>query len=474
MKKYNILLLFTSLLLCTLFVMYGCSENLPDALETSSKHTELKSIKLINAGENGDQILVGKIDEELKTVNFPRIDMKTDFSNLKFEVELSEGAKMDKESYSIDFQEGQSSNSLVIKVMNEPRYKEYLVRLRLLIPLFGADFDKPEIYDFSANPAGNDTYPSFSGLATRGTGFDGNHVLILDRGSGGPHLLKVEDLKKNSINKIPLNTTGVSGGTFPYNMGAQINGHTYAASLSTSGTNPLKIYHWTDPSQAPEIIVDLLTGTIGAGARNGDNVSFSIDNNGNGYIYFISMGLEILRFSVQNYTQVSNPTVVKSIATYGQWSSFLQVLNTNQYLLTSNTQPISVVNENASIAYTMSRTSVPVQGTAARVIEFNGERYLMMITTARTGQEVSNILLYDITRGSDIVEALTIFEQNPQPHVFQHNLTSVTNIAPAAQTGYKILKDSEGNDETLILYGAHADAGFAIIELPIKKLEDDF
>src|SRR5690606_9729085 len=126
-------------------------------------------------------------------------------------------------------------------------YREYLVTLRLNIPVFGADFSNPTIYDYSANVLGNPAYPSFVGMSTRGTGFDGEHVLVIDRGSTGAHLLKVTDLKNNEINRIPLNVTGVIGGTYTMNMGAQVNGHTYMASLSTSGTNPLKIYHWTDP-----------------------------------------------------------------------------------------------------------------------------------------------------------------------------------------------------------------------------------
>lgn len=454
-------------------VFIGCKDDLPQALDSSSNFTMLKSIKLVNVGENGNEILEGIVDENTKTINFPRVDTLTDFTNLRFEAELSDGAKLDKESYAIEFQEGQSSNSLIIKVANEPRYREYVVRLRLLIPLYGADFDQAEVYDYSTNPVGNPAYPSFTGLSTRGTGFDGEHVLIIDRGSAGPHLLKVDDLKNNTINRIPLNTTGITGGTYTYNMGAQINGHTYVASLSTSGTNPLKIYHWTDPNDEPEVIADLLTGDLSAGARNGDNVSFNLDENGNGYIYFISMGVEILRLKVDNYTQVSNPTVLDAPTTYGQWSSYLQVGSSENFLLTSNTKPISLVNANGSASYTMNTTSVPVQGTDARVIEFNGERYLMLVTVARGGTDVATLFLYDISRGKDIAEALSLFEQAPQEAVYQHNLSSTTNIAPAAQTGFNIIKDSEGKDEKLILYAAHTDAGFAVIEAPIKKFEED-
>jgi len=470
-SKTGLLASFLGLLMLT-----SCKDDLPEPFDTSSKTTVLKSIKLLNAGENGDVVLEGTIDEGAKTVSFPRVEPETDFTNLKFEAELSDGSKLDKDSYQITFDEGKSSNSLIIKVMNEPRYREYIVTLRLNIPVFGADFGKPTIYDYSANVLGNPAYPSFVGMSTRGTGFDGEHVLIIDRGSADAHLLKVEDLKNNVINRIQLNMTGVELGTYIKNMGAQVNGHTYIASLSTSGTNPLRIYHWTDPTAAPEMIADLLTGTIpGAGARYGDNISFNLDDQGNGYIFMMpAAGAQILRLSVANYTEISNPVAFESPTAYGQWASYLQVGNTGSYLVTAYQQPISIMNAAASRSYLMKAASVPVEGTDARVIDFNGERYLMMITTARTGTQTARLLLYNITSGGTISEALTLFEQDggARPFVYEYTLTSTTNTAPAAQTGYLVKKDAEGNDDTLVLYAAHTDAGFVIIELP-KSSQDD-
>lgn len=459
-----------------LLTLTSCKDDLPKPLDSSSHFTVLKSIKLVNTGESNDVVLVGTINEDEKTITFPRVDPETDFSNLVFDAELSDGSKLDKEFYQIAFEEGKPEKTMVITVVNEPRYREYLVTLRLKVPVYGADFSKPTVYDYSANVLGNPTYPSFVGMNTRGTGFDGEHVLVIDRGPAGPHLLKVSDLKNDVINRIPLNVTGVTGGTYTMNMGAQINGHTYLASLSTSGTNPLKIYHWTDPSAAPDVIADLMTGTIsGAGARYGDNISFSLDDRGNGYIFLIpAAGAQVLRLSVANYTNISDPEAFTGPASYGQWASYLQIGNTSSYLATAYGQPISVVNAAASRSYVMQTASVPTGGTDARVITFNGERYLMMITTARTGTQTAELLLYNITRGETITEALTLFEQDggARPSVFNYTLTSTTNTAPAAQTGWLVKKDEKGKDETLVLYAAHTDAGFVIIELPKSTLED--
>src|SRR5690606_14485795 len=67
-------------------LLASCKDELPEAIDSSSKLTELKSIKIINAGAGGNIVLEGTIDEDKKTIRCPRIDPETDFSNLKFEV----------------------------------------------------------------------------------------------------------------------------------------------------------------------------------------------------------------------------------------------------------------------------------------------------------------------------------------------------------------------------------------------------
>lgn len=472
-KKYTIGK-FRWLIFSLLFTVGACSEDLPGPLDTSDKITVLESIKIINAGISGDVVIEGVVNENTKEISFPRIVPETDFSNLRFEIQASNGAILDQENYAIDFAEGQSEKTIVLKLVNSPRFREYYAKIRLKIPVFGAEFSKPTVYDFSANEAGNPVYEAFSGLATRGSGFDGEKVLIISRGETGVHLLNVSDLKNNVINRIPINTTGVSGGTFPYNTGAQINGHSYIVSLSTSGASPLKIYHWTDPTKNFEEVYSVLPSTLpeGAGLRHGDNVSFNIDENGNGFIFFISLQGPILRLSVENYTQVSNPTVLGASVSYGQWSSLLRVGNTDDYLLTGNLQPISIVSSSASPAYTMGSSSIAKQGNDARVIEFNGERYLITVTVARYAGETTTLNVYNITNGNTVTEALSNLDAGNNSPVYQYTISSAPNAAPSSQTGWSIILDEDGNDSILQLYVAAADAGFAIIEIPKKIAED--
>jgi Domain of unknown function (DUF4623) len=463
-----------------LLILASCKDDFPKAPETSANVSVLNSIKIVNAGAAGTTVLQGVVDEDAKTVSFPRIEPETDFSKLKFEANVSTGAKLEKETYPVTFEDGQTEKVIVVKVLNSPRFREYLVKLRLKVPVFGADFEKATTYDFTSNPLGNPIYEAFTGALTRGSGFDGQKVLIVRREGSAtqtPHLLNVSELKNGVINKIFLNTTGITGGTYAVNMGAQVNGHTYIANLcSNASTNPLKIYHWTDANTAPQVIGNInLSVVAGAGARYGDNFSASLDDQGNGYFFFgDNAGTNVLRLDVANYTTVSNPTVFAIPVTgAGSWISYNRIGNTSEYLFTGHDAPVALVSDGGTASFTMSRTIIPVRGSDARIVNFNGERYLIITTAARTGAEATNFMVYDITKGATVKDALTNLNNLPAANpVFNYSLMGPVNTSPASQTGFYVKKDGAGKDETLVLYSGASDAGFVFFEFGKKVATD--
>ena len=454
--------------------VYSCKKDFPKNIE-SDDAVELKSIKVVNAGASGNEVVEGVINEDKKTISFPRLDTLTDFSKLRFEAVMSDGAKLDKESYVWEFAEGASSKTSVIKVVNNQRFREYLVTIRLMVPVYGADFDSPTIFDFTNNELGKPVYPAFSSLLTRSTGFDGENVFIITRHAMGSHLLKVSDIRAGNETPKNVNTTGISGGTFPISVGAQVNGHSYIASLSGSQASPFKIYHWTDVSEEPEVIANISIASIpDAGNRHGDNMSANLDENGNGYFYFGDNAVsKILRLTVTNYTTISDPTVLANASGSSYVMSFNRVGNTSNYLYTGYDAPIRVANESAVVSYSLSNTAVPLRGSDARVAYFNGERYLIMTTAARTGSDAVVLFIYDITKGESITDALKIFnDKADKSPVYQYSLLGPVNTTPATQTGWHVTKDADGKDEMLTIYTASADAGFVIIDFPKKTLID--
>lgn len=477
------IIFFKTILIAILFggvlTMVSCKDELPGAMDTSDKFTVLKSIKIVNAGPNGNEVVIGTVNEDTKTVTFPRLDTLTDFSKLRFEAELSEGATLDQETYTVPFSEGESERTIVIKVVNSPRYREYYVRIRLKVPVYGADFKKGTIYDFTNNPIGNPIYPAHTFTAmTRGSAFDGEHVLVVSRSTMGTHLLKVSDLKNYDTTPIPLNMTGVSMGTFPVNMGALVNGHIYVANLSgNTAASPMRVYHWTNPAEPPQMIVDLNVGTVAnAGVRHGDHFSVSLDDSGNGYMFFgDNAGTKVLRLKVENYTTVSDPFVFNMpVSGAGSWTTYNRIGNSSEYIFTGHDAPVTLVTESGSVIFQMSRTAIPIRSSDARVIYFNGERYLIVTTAARTGSEATNFAVYDITKGASVSEALATLNSTPNVKpVFEHSLMGPVNTSPSSNTGWAIKKDSQGNDESLLLFSAASDAGFVFFEFPKKVLEDE-
>lgn len=461
------------MMLASLMIVFyvSCTKKYPENVESPDK-VVLESIKIVNAGPNGDQVIEGVIDEVAKTVTFPRIDTTTNFDAIRFDAVMSNGARLDKEAYEFNFAGGVTRNSQIVKVVNNDRFREYQVTLRLNLPVFGADFEKPTYHDYTANDIGNPKYPDFISANTRWTGYDGNHVLIVTRTSTGPHLLKVDDLKDNKIEPIKLNMTGVPA---PY-AGALVNGHTYLANLGAT----IRIHHWTDPTAAPQEIGNFVTGNYGGkGTRYGDNMSVSLDANGNGYMYFGSNNAgndnipDIFRLKVTNYITLSDPISLAPQPGLTPFMTMTKVENTSDYILTGYRSPIRLVSESAVQSYALASDAVPQNGVDARVFTFNQERYLIMTGAGRATTDPVVFNVYDITNGSNVREALEIFNaKTDKSAVFSYPLLGPNNSSPGTQSGYHITKDENGNDIKLTLYAASTDAGFVLFDFPIKSQED--
>src|SRR5690606_8685379 len=140
----------------------SCSEDIAGNVE-SDRFTDLKGIRIINAGESGTDVIDGSVDENKKTITFPRLDTLTDFSKLQFEVETSDGASLENSVYEIPYQSGDTEKEIIIKVVNSPRFKEYKALIRFKVPVYGADFTKPNVIDYSSNALGNPTYVGWGG-----------------------------------------------------------------------------------------------------------------------------------------------------------------------------------------------------------------------------------------------------------------------------------------------------------------------
>lgn len=470
----NSILKYIGLFLISLpLIMISCdSDDVPD---TTANEVVLKNIKILNAGETGDIVVEGQVDEINKQITFPRIDSLTDLSKLRFEAVMSENATLDSLTYDFRVEKGDSEKTKIIKVVNGSRFREYRATVRLIVPLNGADFTPANIkvYDFSG--VTKNMYPDLADASTRSADMDLEHVLIVSRlGGTNPHLLKIEDLRNNVINPIKLDLTGVTGNsseTFAVSSGRLSQGHIYISNLAgTAGTHVLRIYHWASSTAKAEKVLELAQGDIPGyvAGRFGDYMSVDINESGDGYIFLGVNGSQsaykVLRLTVTGFTTVSNPTLINVAVYGGLWGSYNRVDGaTNEYMYTGHQGAIQLVNAEGKVSYTIPTTFIPnVEGSDAQIMTFNNERYMAMIATPGAG----NIKIYNITKGEDTKDALERLVASAVAPVYQYSLGG--SIAAATASGS--VAWAKDGDEKLYIFGAGPGAGFAIIELS-KKTE---
>lgn len=157
-----------------------------------------------------------------------------------------------------------------------------LVRL-----LFGAALLCAPTQSFAATIAAYSSFgggdgwlaPGEGGYAYLGTGNNergiayGNGKLYLVSRSGGTFVRRL-DANTGADLGSPLDTTGITGGTFAVNaIGVAGDGAIYVGNLTTnSTTSAFKVYKWANDATAPPAVAYTGNGGL-AGARVGDNLA---------------------------------------------------------------------------------------------------------------------------------------------------------------------------------------------------------
>lgn len=393
-------------------MLVSCEEKLPEN-KVYPYETQLISIKILNAGADGNTVVEGTINQDKKEITFPKLDKDSPFDQLRVEATVSEGAEITETVYDYSMEEGIASKTQVIRIQNHQRYTDYFMTIKRRIPVYGADFENPVEYKF----LDASKLPGGTGSVSRCADFDGEHVLIVKRTP--PYVLKYEDLKAGKIEPQELDMTGVEGGTFPVNCGFLANGHIYIASLSGAAVSPLKIYYYETPSSQPEVIGNF-TNIPGADARHGDMLSANIDKNGDGYIFFGSSGSkDFIRIKVSGHKTTSEPTVLASNANATANTYVYRIEDTDKYLWSGLRLPVTLTDENVTpggASLPLDDNILPKESVAARMFTFNQERYLMAcVAKFGSASKVTPTLdVYNLTKGANAEEAMeTSRQQNP-------------------------------------------------------------
>ena len=366
-------------------------------------------------------------------------------------------------------------------------------------PTPGADIAAAVVHDFSV--ATGNAPAEFAAENTRGTDFDGEHVLVVSRnddGSAFPHLYKVSDLlADNAGNKIALNTTGIEGGTHVVSSGSLNHGHIYICNLTTaiSKDMPLKVYHYADANATPEVwswdgvlSVTEEGDTIGAAPRLGDNISVNIDESGNGYAFFCGQegsAEKVYRVQITNFNQFSNPTELIFDPPFPYYGYINEAPEAGQYVFKSHyvavirlmdANGVSLM-EDIELDATESGLN-PRSGVDPHVIMFNRGRYLVFSTPYNNGKRIGagpGLFLQDITDGVDTKAALIKWSEMLYDEEIFWEPTYHYSLDPTEPDANKTVGACAAQcnaaevDGKLVVFTAATKGGFALIEFPKAK-----
>ena len=366
-------------------------------------------------------------------------------------------------------------------------------------PTPGADIASAVVHDFSV--ATGNAPAEFAAENTRGTDFDGEHVLVVSRNDDGtafPHLYKVSDLlADNAGNKIALNTTGIEGGTHVVSSGSLNHGHIYICNLTTTlnAESPLKIYHYADATATPDVWswdgvlgVDEFGDPVCAPARLGDNISVNIDESGNGYAFFCGQegsAEKVYRVQITNFNQFSNPTELILDVPFPYYGYINEAPEAGQYVFKSHYMAVirlmdangTPLMEDVELDATESGLN-PRSGVDPHVIMFNRGRYLVFSTPYNNGKRIGagpGLFVQDITDGIDTKAALIKWSEmlydeeifwEPTYHYSLDPTEPDANKTVGACAAQCNAAEVDGN---LVVFTAATKAGFALIEFPKAK-----
>jgi len=493
-------------LLC--FAATTCSDELYDPNPNEKYRVRVENITMILNKHGGDEY-IGKINENKKDIHFRKLDPETDLSSVTFIGDLPRGAKFDSETYDFTVEEGATQITKVIKIRNGDRFRDYFVTIRLNTPPPGADFNRAKVYNFSQSGTLYNEYdPS---LHARPADMDLNHVLIPGRirdASGNPvpqlpHLLRLEDLKKGIIDPIYLNIGSVTGGTFPINSGRIVNGHVYLCNLSgMTPASPFKVYHWSaaNADTPPDVVASFSAGDVtgipdgvNMAARFGDYASVEINSRGSGSIFVKGWenSYHAMKIGVTGFVNSAKPAYMltpedpNSTAVHPNrsfwysWPVFAQVEGQSDEFLVSGWGQASgrtaLIDGNGKLLYFM-RTFIVSTGNSARILNFNGMRYLITLDGAR-------LTVYALRLGETTEEALKIFDGCQEDQDGNYTFTpDVMYQTPAytaslgsfsyAATNSAVHVGFAKDDDTLYIIGSAAGIGFLIVEAQKTEMPD--
>ncbi|MDR3219403.1 MAG: DUF4623 domain-containing protein [Dysgonamonadaceae bacterium] len=337
-------------------------------------------------------------------------------------------------------------------------------------PVAGINFGAPIVHDFSTNTT---VWSDLVNENTRSADFDGEYVLLVSREGGTlPKLLRASDILSNATpTPIMLSTKDIAGGTYVISSGRLMQGHIYICNLTTgladTDAGKLKLYHYASPTADPELVLDfggVINEATTVAGRFGDNMSMDLDEDGNGYAYFVShIAAGVLRFTVTNFTAVGEPKFIADVPMATYYGCYNQVGAENAYLFTSTAgmSQIQLRDKEGVLLSSLDKLGNAGNGTDAHIINYNSGRYLIMTSgRQQSSWPFPTLFIYDLSEGFNTVAAFVAYNNAQPDPVYTYQLGEATQAACSGIAAWAAV------DGKLCILAAGPKVGFVLIEFP--------
>jgi hypothetical protein len=235
----------------------------------------------------------------------------------------------------------------------------------------------------------------------------------------------------------------------------------------------LRVYYYDNQDADPQKVLEYPTEIT----RFGDNISVNVDENGNGYAYFVQQdpGEKILRFEVTNFTtfnaepEIMNVPMGEAPVSMKYYANYNQVGDANEYLLTSTVAGIiQLVDKDGTVLTEVSKLEHEegfgdaTHGTDAHIINYNNGRYMIMTSgRQQSSWAYPSLFVYDITEGFNTVAALVNFKNTSPNPVYSYQMGESSASGGCAGIAAWAIVDGK-----LCIFAAAPRSGFTLIEFP--------
>jgi hypothetical protein len=319
------------------------------------------------------------------------------------------------------------------------------------------DVDWGEVITVMDKTAASGNMPDFidNPGATRGAGFNGEHVFVASR-QGGGNFVYYWDVNNPDAEAGMLDMTGVAGGYHVINDMTVVDNHVFVSNMIL-GSGEFKIYHWDALDAAPNTLI-----SYNANVRLGD--AFTVVGDPDEYAFIAASTWGASDFYIW---EIENGSLIDEDPQIIPWQLGDELLNFSRvtevigtdYLLASGPAfgPV-LLNSNAIYMNDIPVDFFPGWPMYAHIFHYNEQRFLAYVHVGESPAE-NTLHILDLNDGSTVAMAMNNLVDAGFESSVLHSVSIGNTFNGNASVSVDVVIDDDGN---LHLMAFAAGNGFIV------------